>query len=103
MRSPRATRRSRPELPDDPLDALVLRLLLVHDWRRALLHTPVLPFALQPSGWPLAAVRRRVAELYLELLPASSRWLDGRGETLTLPADDASVRRRFGGGGNLHV
>ncbi len=84
--------------PENPLDATVLRLLLIHDWRRALLHTPVLPPALQPPGWPLAAVRRRVAELYLELLPPSSRWLDGCGETLTLPADDASVRRRFGGG-----
>ena len=82
--------------PGDPLDALVLRLLLVHDWRRTLLHTPVLPPALQPTDWPLAHARRCVAALYLELLPASARWLDLCAAASPF-ADDESVRRRFGG------
>ena len=81
-----------------PLDALLARLLLVHAWRRALLHVPALPPMLQPPGWPLAATRERVGALYRRLLPPSTRWLDahGRGSHGPLPPDDPSVTERFG-------
>ena len=81
----------------EPLDALLARLLLVHAWRRALLHVPTLPPMLQPPGWPLAATRERAGALYRRLLAPSARWLDahGRGPHGPLPPDDPSVGGRF--------
>ena len=46
-----------------PLDVAVLRVLVVHGWRRIVLKTPVLPDHLFPKGWPGAQCRADVAEL----------------------------------------
>ncbi len=75
-------------------EALPLRLLLVHEWRRVVLRDPALPAALLPEAWPGATARALVIELYRRLSPAAEAWLDteGRNEDGPLPP---SAARRF--------
>jgi len=70
-----------------PEEALPLRLLLVHEWRRLVLRAPLLPAALLPPDWPGAAARNLIAVLYRRLSPAAEAWLDaeGRDEGGALP------------------
>ena len=72
-------------IPDD--DALPLRLLLVHEWRRVALRDPDLPAALRPPDWPGHAARDLFSTLYARLSPAAEAWLDaeGRDENGPLP------------------
>lgn len=51
-----------------PLQTTVLRVLIVHAWRRVVLRVPDLPDAQLPDGWRGAACRAHVADL-LERLP----------------------------------
>jgi phenylacetic acid degradation operon negative regulatory protein len=85
--------------PAVPLDAMLLRLLLIHSYRRILLRDPLLPTALLPPDWPGTAARATCASLYHRLLPASEAWLDERGRTAEgpLPAAAPSLAARFGG------
>jgi phenylacetic acid degradation operon negative regulatory protein len=57
------------------LEALVARLLLIHEYRRLILRDPLLPAPLLPEAWPGHAARALCARLYARLLPASERWL----------------------------
>lgn len=72
-------------VPDE--EALSLRLLLVHEWRRIALRDPGLPAALLPADWPGATAHTLAGTLYRRLLPASEAWLDlhGRAEDGALP------------------
>ena len=56
--------------------AFLLRLLLVHDFRRLLLRDPMLPHSLLPAGWRGSPARLLFNNLYALLLPASERHLD---------------------------
>ncbi len=58
------------------LDALVARVLLIHEYRRIVLRDPILPAELLPPDWPGAAARDLCATLYKALLVSSERWLD---------------------------
>ena len=80
-----------------PVEALPLRLLLVHEWRRLVLRDPLLPPALLPEAWPGTAARALAAALYLRLTPDAEAWLDaeGRREEGALPP--APPGPRFGG------
>ena len=79
------------------LDSLVLRILLVHDYRRVVLRDPLLPAALLPADWPGGEARRLCGSIYHAVLEGSERWLDRNGatETGSLPAAEAAVFRRF--------
>lgn len=80
-----------------PAEALPLRLLLVHEWRRLVLRAPPLPAALLPPDWPGAGARALTAALYGQLTPAAEAWLDaeGRNEDGALPP---AVASRFADG-----
>ena len=80
------------------LDALVARILLIHEYRRIVLRDPCLPLALLPHDWPGTAARRLCAGVYRALLPASERWLDqqGRNADGPLPPPASDLRQRFG-------
>ena len=67
-------------------DSFLLRLLLIHDYRRLLLRDPELPAGLLPSDWSGQQARRLCKELYRRLLTASERHLE---QTLRLA--DGSV------------
>lgn len=79
------------------LDALVARILLVHEYRRLVLRDPFLPAALLPANWPGAAARQLCRDVYPALLPGSERWLNehARDEAGTLPSTARDLHLRF--------
>jgi phenylacetic acid degradation operon negative regulatory protein len=79
------------------LEALALRTLLIHEYRRIILRDPLLPNALLPAGWPGTEARALCATLYRALVPPSERWLEvhGLNERGPLPPPDARFHRRF--------
>lgn len=88
---------------DDPgrlgeLDALVVRIVMIHEFRRIVLRDPVLPEDVLPSPWAGQAARELCADLYRALLPASERWLDrnaiGEDGLALPPTQDISDRFR---------
>lgn len=60
----------------DDLEALVARVLLIHEYRRIVLRDPLLPAELLPADWPGDAARGLCATLYRRLVGPSERWLD---------------------------
>ena len=82
-------------LPD--LQALLARLLLIHEYRRLILRDPLLPDTLLPPAWPGHAARALCATLYGRLLPGSERWLDQHAvnEAGALPPPSEDLRNRF--------
>ncbi|RYX88137.1 MAG: phenylacetic acid degradation operon negative regulatory protein PaaX [Bradyrhizobiaceae bacterium] len=80
-----------------PADAILARVLLIHQYRRVLLRDPLLPAALLPADWPAAAARALCGRIYRALRPPSEQWLDAFGESAAgkLPAPDAELARRF--------
>lgn len=80
-----------------PLDALVARILLIHEWRRVILRDVDLPAELRPADWSLEETRALVGDLYGRLLAPSERWLDtcdGRPDG-ALPPAGQDLRDRF--------
>ena len=59
------------------LDALIARVLLIHEYRRVVLRDPVLPPVVLPKDWPGHVARILCAEVYRALLASSEAWLDG--------------------------
>jgi phenylacetic acid degradation operon negative regulatory protein len=91
---------SRALATDEPLDgadALVVRTLLIHHFRRVVLRDPGLPAVLLPLDWPAVGARTLAARLYRRLVPASEAWLDvrARAEDGLLRAPDATFGERF--------
>jgi phenylacetic acid degradation operon negative regulatory protein len=78
-------------------EALPLRVLMVHEWRRVVLRDPRLPGALLPPDWPGREARALAARLYARLLPDSEVWLDaeGRDESGALPPAGPALHARF--------
>ncbi|WP_253276871.1 PaaX family transcriptional regulator C-terminal domain-containing protein [Ruegeria sp. 6PALISEP08] len=56
---------------DDPLQTAVLRVLIVHGWRRLILRHPSLPPTFLPADWKGAECRQKVLQL-LDRLPRPS-------------------------------
>jgi phenylacetic acid degradation operon negative regulatory protein len=81
----------------DPTDALVARVLLIHEFRRIVLRDTALPRALLPPDWPGASARALTARIYRRLVPAAETYLDreARNEDGPLPPPDANFLRRF--------
>ena len=79
------------------LEAMIARVLLIHDYRRIILRDPLLPFPILPLDWPGEAARALCADLYPRLLPGSERWLDANAvdETGAAPPADPTLARRF--------
>ena len=78
-------------------DAFLLRLLLIHDYRRLLLRDPELPEVLLPPEWTGQQARLLCKELYKRLETGSNRHLD-REMCLadgSVPIVDASLPERF--------
>jgi phenylacetic acid degradation operon negative regulatory protein len=67
----------------------LLRILLVHDFRRLLLRDPMLPASLLPASWTGLEARQLFNQLYLQLQEASEEYLD----TALQRADESTPRR----------
>ena len=75
--------------------ALPLRLLLVHEWRRVVLRDPLLPAALLPDQWPGSRARDLVGRLYRRLSGPAEAWLDAEGRNEEGPLPPPSPGSRF--------
>ena len=62
----------------DPAIAIIARVLLVHEFRRALLRDPVLPPSVLPEDWPAAQARALFTQAYQALTPAAEAWIAAR-------------------------
>lgn len=58
------------------LEAMIARILLIHQYRRIVLRDPILPREILPNDWPGSAARALCADIYGCVLAASERWLD---------------------------
>ncbi len=89
----------RAAVPDSADDerAFLLRILLIHDYRRLLLRDPELPEVLLPAAWPGHQARLLCTELYRRLETASSRHLDSYFTLAdgSVPATDTRLPERF--------
>ena len=83
--------------PFTDLDALLVRILLIHDYRRAVLKDPLLPPPLLPEPWAGTAARALCGTIYKTLLPAAERWIDAHAQNDegALPEADGGFRQRF--------
>lgn len=81
----------------DPLCAIALRTMLIHDFRRLVLRDPMLPEALVGSDWIGFSCRKNVAKLYHFLLEFSEVWLDLQDSGINPAGEniDKSITRRF--------
>jgi phenylacetic acid degradation operon negative regulatory protein len=80
-----------------PLDALVARVLIVHEFRRIVLRDPMLPQDLLPSEWPGDEAGQLCRSLYGRLLGTSEQWLDDHAvdETGAIPSCLIDLSDRF--------
>lgn len=83
-------------MPLADIQALLARVLLIHEYRRIALRDPHLPHDLLPEDWPGTAARRLCARLYGELFMPAECWLDSHATTSrgnALPASRESAKR----------
>lgn len=82
-----------------PEDAMALRCLMIHEWRRLALRVLSIPLDLVQPNDPEPETRALVASIYAHVLPASEAWLDANATTPSgpLPPPDARLAARFGG------
>lgn len=78
-------------------DALIARVLLIHEFRRIVLRDPGLPAALLPQDWPGAAARHLAARLYRKLVKESEAYLDAHAQDRNgaLPPPESGFGARF--------
>jgi phenylacetic acid degradation operon negative regulatory protein len=78
-------------------DAMTARLMLVHDYRFALLRDPRLPIEALPKDWPGYAARTQFADLYRRLAPETDRYTGMHLQSVSgiLPASTEATEKRL--------
>lgn len=87
------------ETPPSPSDAFITRVMLLHNWRRIVLHDPHLPGPMLPDNWPGHAAREICGRIYWQVFDASEAHLNtlaGRDNERYTPLA-ADIAARFGG------
>jgi phenylacetic acid degradation operon negative regulatory protein len=82
-----------------PEDALVIRTLLIHQYRKIHLQDPLLPAALLPDDWIGAAAYELTRRLYSLVFADAEQFLSATARTVDapLPPAERSAYERFGG------
>jgi phenylacetic acid degradation operon negative regulatory protein len=80
-----------------PSDALIARILLIHEFRRLVLRDPGLPADLLPTAWPEEKARALAAQIYAHVVPPSEAWMEQHAlsEFGHLPAPGPDFALRF--------
>lgn len=78
-----------------PIDALAMRIALVHAFRRTVLRDPHLAQSALPKDWPADRAHEAFADLYHRLEPLSNAWLNEYGQNAGGPLPLADVSARF--------
>jgi phenylacetic acid degradation operon negative regulatory protein len=84
------------EMKLEDTEALVVRLLLIQEFRRIVLRDPLLPRGVVPD-WPGECARQLAGEIYGKVLQASERYLDRcqADEKNALPRPNSELFQRF--------
>lgn len=79
------------------LACLVVRILLIHEYRRLVLRDPLLPKPLVPPDWPGQEAHDLCAGIYALVADPADHWLSGHAadESGPLPAPAQPMSRRF--------
>ncbi|MBT9291792.1 PaaX family transcriptional regulator C-terminal domain-containing protein [Prosthecodimorpha staleyi] len=79
------------------IEALAVRIAVVHEFRRLALRDPLLPAEILPADWPGRAARALAGRLYGRVLAPAEAWLDREAKSLDgpLPPPDDRLARRF--------
>ena len=77
------------------LDALAMRVLVIHAFRRIVLRDPMIPARHLPDEWPGLAARATAASIWRALLRPSEAWLDANAASAYGPLPPRSPGRRF--------
>ncbi|MEH6470283.1 MAG: phenylacetic acid degradation operon negative regulatory protein PaaX [Halopseudomonas sp.] len=82
-----------------PEQCFMIRLLLVHEFRRIMLRDPELPEELLPSDWTGSAARQLCGNIYQQTWRAAEAHMDQALETAEgpLPPPNTSFYKRYGG------
>ena len=82
-----------------PLDCLLVRLLLIHEYRRIVLRDPMLPAEMLPDGWVGGDAHGLCRAVYGAVADGAEGWVSANLETAAgpLPPPDAAFAARFGG------
>jgi phenylacetic acid degradation operon negative regulatory protein len=86
------------KLEPEPLAALLARLVLIHDYRRIILHDPMLPPSLLPADWIGRQAYATARRLYRALARPAEHWIGAHlhpGASRPLPPPSAAFHRRF--------
>lgn len=80
-------------------DCLVVRTLLIHEYRKILLRDPQLPDELLPGDWEGRSAKQLCRNLYRLTYARAEQWLDETLENASgpLPGPNEGFYRRFGG------
>jgi len=62
--------------PPDGHSMLLLRILLIHEYRRILLRDPELPAEMLPENWEGHIARTLTGEIYRELVSSTTDWMN---------------------------
>jgi phenylacetic acid degradation operon negative regulatory protein len=91
--------------PPDDLECLVVRILLIHEYRRIVLRDPVLPTPLLPEHWSGRKAHELCAAIYAAIADPADRWLSGHAadERGALPPPAQPMRGRFARQSTLSV
>lgn len=81
----------------DPERAFLMRTLLIHEYRRAILHDPDLPESLLPARWPGDVARTLTRDLYRELSAGAETFVVDNLQNAegALPRADQDFHQRF--------
>ncbi len=83
----------------NPERAFMLRILLMHDYRRILLRDPELPIDMLPGDWAGFEAHKVTADIYKCIGARTAKWFSSTTENATgkLPAADSVFFSRYGG------
>ncbi len=73
------------------LEALAMRVFVIHCFRRIVLRDPGVPAPYLPDGWPGLAARETAAGLWRALFRASEAWLDANAASACGPLPPRSM------------
>ena len=95
----RPSRRGRAGAALTPTAAYLVRILLIHEYRRIHLRDPLLPHDLLPPAWIGAAAEHLCRDLYRLVFGAAEEFIAAHGARLhsRLPPVSAATYERFGG------
>jgi len=74
-----------------PLEAIALRFITIHFWRRLALRHPLLPQGLSNSSWVGCKAHAQVKALYANIIDTSEKWW----ETPTTEKGLKHLQQRF--------